>query len=198
MPAMKSVLSAAGLVIGVLVPSLPIFAGDAPAVPKFVEETESAGIDSVFSGEWEYMVGGGVATFDCDDDGFADMLLSGGAAPAKFYRNASARAGALKFESEASGLELDAVAGAYPLDVDGDGTTDLALLRVGENVLMRGLGECRFERANERWGFEGGDDWSTSFAATWERVRPRLGELREPFDEHAACPHGWVGDFDEF
>ena len=43
------------------------------------------------------------------------------------------------------------VTGAYPLDIDGDGIVDLAVLRNGENVLLRGLGGCRFERANERW-----------------------------------------------
>ena len=48
------------------------------AVPSFVEETASAGIDSVYAGDWEYMVGGGVATFDCNGDGFDDMLLAGG------------------------------------------------------------------------------------------------------------------------
>jgi enediyne biosynthesis protein E4 len=35
-------------------------------------------------------------------------------------------------------------------------------------MVMRGLGDCRFERANEAWGFDGGDAWSTAFAATWE------------------------------
>jgi hypothetical protein len=55
------------------------------------------------------------------------------------------------------------------LDIDGDGITDLVLLRVGEIVLMRGLGDCKFERANEKWGFNGGDAWWTSFSATWER-----------------------------
>ncbi|WP_331738933.1 hypothetical protein OG242_32315 (plasmid) [Streptomyces sp. NBC_00727] len=34
--------------------------------------------------------------------------------------------------------------------------------------------------------------------ATWERVRPRLDELRAPFDEHAALPEGWIPDFDAF
>jgi hypothetical protein len=96
------------------------------------------------------------------------MLLAGGAAPAKFYRNASTRGGALRFEEAASGLELDKVTGAYALDVDSDGITDVILLRVGENLAMRGLGGCRFERANESWGFEGGDAWSTALAATWE------------------------------
>src|SRR5438034_2251372 len=120
-----------------------------PVVPSFVEETRTAGIDSVYAGGWQYMVGGGVATFDCNGDGFPDMLLAGGERPAKFYRNTSTRGGALHFAAEQSGLELDKVTGAWPLDIDGDGLTDIVLLRVGETVLMRGLGACRFERANE-------------------------------------------------
>jgi hypothetical protein len=138
-------------------------------VPKFVEETAGSGVDTAFAGEWEYMVGGGVATFDCDEDGYPDMLLPGGADPARFYRNVSARGGPLRFQAQESGLELDAVAGSYPMDVDSDGRLDLILLRVGENVVMRGLGGCRFERANELWGFDGGDAWSTALAAVWER-----------------------------
>ena len=35
-------------------------------------------------------------------------------------------------------------------------------------------------------------------AAVWEDVRPRLDGLRGAFDEHAAAPGRWVGDFDEF
>jgi hypothetical protein len=61
------------------------------------------------------------------------------------------------------------VTGAYPLDIDDDGLMDLAVLRVGENVLFKGTGNCRFERANEKWGFDGHDAWSTAFSATWEQ-----------------------------
>ena len=148
---------------------IPAFAGDETLiVPQFAEETTSAGIDTAYSGEWEFMVGGGVATFDCDADGFSDMLIAGGSSAAGFYRNASERGGALRFEKAVSGLEAENVTGAYPLDVDSDGITDIVLLRVGENLVMRGLGECRFERANEIWGFDGGDAWSTALAATWE------------------------------
>ena len=152
-------------------PSLPAIAEDAapmPPIPTFTAET-GAGIDSVYAGDWQYMVGGGAATFDCNDDGYADLFLAGGEGKAKFYRNASTRGGALKFEEQTSGLELDATTGAYPLDVDSDGITDVIVLRVGENVAMRGLGGCKFERANEAWGFDGGDAWSTALAATWER-----------------------------
>lgn len=148
---------------------IPAVAQAAPVTPRFVEETASSGIESTFTGEWEYMVGGGVAVFDCNGDGYEDMLLAGGTSPAKFYRNESKDGAEMKFAAAQSGLELDKVAGAYPLDVDSDNITDIVLLRVGENVVMRGLGECRFERANEAWGFNGGNAWSTAFAATWEK-----------------------------
>lgn len=141
---------------------------DAPAIPTFTEEGAAAGITSTYAGDWQYMVGGGVATFDCNSDGRADMLLAGGADKATFYLNNSAIGGALKFLPEISGLEMDAVLGTYPIDIDSDGIIDLVLLRSGENVLMRGLGDCKFARANEDWSFSGGNAWSTAFAATWE------------------------------
>ena len=89
--------------------------------------------------------------------------------PAALYLNRSPVGGALRFERQADpATDLEAVTGAYPLDLDSDGTIDLAVLRIGENVLLRGLGDCRFERANEALGFDGGEAWTTAFAATWE------------------------------
>jgi hypothetical protein len=173
--------------------------GSAPVIPSFAEETASAGVDSVFQGEWEYMVGGGATTFDCDDNGFPDLLLAGGIAPARFYRNASVAGGPLKFEAEASGLEMNAVAGAYPLDVDSDGIMDIVLLRVGENVVMRGRSGCKFERANEAWGFSGGDLWWTSFAATWEKGAgwPTVAvgsyiDRKEEISPWGSCTDNWL------
>lgn len=136
-----------------------------PVPARFVEEI---GVESVYQGDWEHMVGGGVAAFDCSGDGFPDLAFAGGSDPASLWLNESAQGGELAFARVASGIELADVTGAYPLDVDGDGVTDLAVLRLGESVLMRGLGNCRFERANEAWGFDGGDAWATAFSATWE------------------------------
>jgi hypothetical protein len=141
----------------------------AQQVPSFVDETATSGLTTSFEGDWHYMVGGGVATFDCNADGYADILLPGGEARAQLYVNTSTRGGPLTFEAKASELELDSVTGAYPVDVDSDGITDLLVIRVGENVAMRGLGDCRFENANEAWNFDGGDAWSAALAATWER-----------------------------
>ncbi len=140
-----------------------------PAVPKFADETRTSGIDSVYAGDWQYMVGGGAAVFDCNGDGFEDLFLAGGEKPANFYINKSTRGGALKFEKAQSGLELDAATGAYPLDIDSDGNMDVVVLRVGESVVMKGEGSCRFTRANEAWGFDGGDQWATAFSAMWEK-----------------------------
>ncbi|MBC2869616.1 hypothetical protein [Streptomyces mexicanus] len=35
-------------------------------------------------------------------------------------------------------------------------------------------------------------------SATWERLRPRIEAMREPFTRHAGAPGGWICDFDEF
>lgn len=137
--------------------------------PRFVEEAAAAGISHVYDGDFTYFVGGGVAAFDCDDDGRPDLYLAGGTEPAALYRNESAVGGPLRFASVPDpATDLTGVLGAYPIDVDGDGSIDLAVLRLGENVLLRGLGGCRFERANEAWGFDGGDAWTAAFSATWE------------------------------
>ncbi len=140
--------------------------GDAP---RFVDDTTASGIDHSYDGAYEHFVGGGVAAFDCDDNGLADLYFAGGTEPAALYRNQSEVGGALRFEPVASPVtDLTAVTGAYPLDVDSDGLTDLAVLRRGANVVLRGLGDCGFEDATEQLGLDGGDEWTTAFSATWE------------------------------
>jgi enediyne biosynthesis protein E4 len=101
-----------------------------PVIPKFLEETESSGLSSRYEGDYEFMVGGGVATFDCNSDDLPEVFLSGGTNKSVLYKNSSEIGGALKFSALQSGLELESVTGAYPLDVDSDGITDLMVLRV--------------------------------------------------------------------
>ena len=138
--------------------------------PHFVDETATAGIDHSYSGGSGYFVGGGVAAFDCNDDGRDELFFAGGSESAALYRNESPIGGALRFVRVASPItDLTAVTGAYPLDVDGDGHEDLVVLRRGGgNVVLRGLGDCRFEKANDSLGLAGGTDWTVGFSATWE------------------------------
>ena len=143
---------------------------DAPITPLFVDETRAAGIDHAYDGEYPFFVGGGVATFDCNDDAKPELYFAGGVNPAALYVNESAVGGALSFAKKTSAAtDLLLVTGAYPLDFDNDGVLDLAVLRRGPNVMLRGLGNCEFAEATEALGIDAGDDWTVSFAATWER-----------------------------
>ena len=137
--------------------------------PRFADETALAGVEHSYSGDFPYSVGGGVAVLDCNADGRPDLYFAGGATPAALDRNESEVGGPLRFSRVADPVtDLSGVTGAYPIDVDGDGNVDLVVLRNGENVALRGVGGCRFERANEVWGLDGGHAVTTAFSATWE------------------------------
>jgi hypothetical protein len=162
--------------------------------PRFVDETASAGIDHVYGGGFEHAVGGGVAVFDCSGDGKPDLYLAGGGDAAALYRNDSPVGGALRFTRLRDGAtDLNTVNGAYPIDIDSDGITDIVVLRNGENVILRGLGGCRFERANERWGLNLTPSATKAFSATWEAAAtlPTLafGNYVDPAsnDPHHLC-----------
>ncbi len=163
-----AVLLGAAVVGGGLAGGFGMIPPTGPRVPTFVDAAATAGIDHTYVGDEDVGVGGGLAVFDCDGDGRPELYLAGGVAEAALYRNMSGRDG-LRFERLPDpATDLTRVTGAYPLDIDGDGITDLAVLRDGENVLLRGLGGCRFERANERWDLDGGRAPTMAFSATWE------------------------------
>jgi enediyne biosynthesis protein E4 len=137
--------------------------------PLYVDETGASGVSQRYDGPDTYQVGGGVAVFDCNGDRLPDVYLAGGEGPASLFRNRSIVGGALRFERIASPTtDLAKVNGAYPIDIDGDGEADLAILRNGENVLLRGRGDCSFEAASTTLGFAGIDGQTTAFTATWE------------------------------
>ena len=151
----------------ILLCAWPALAG-AESAPSFVPRPDALPVEHVYSGGWEHFVGGGVAVFDCNGDDRPDIAAAGGTEPARLFVNATASPGApIRFDASAL-PELDGTTGIYPLDIDGDGALDLAVLRVGANRLLQGDGTCGFTDATARWGFEGGDAWSTAFSATWE------------------------------
>ena len=111
---------------------------------------------TAYDGAWEFFVGGGTAIFDCNGDRRPDLFIAGGKNRAQLFENQSPTAGALKFNSVGSGLsdkQAGNVLGAYPLDFNNDDILDLVLLRLGENLLLEGKGDCKFEVANRALGF---------------------------------------------
>ncbi len=141
--------------------------GPAASGPRFVDRAGALPVRPVYQGGWEHFVGGGVAILDCNDDGRPDLFVAGGTAPGTLLVNTGPKGGDITFMQGAV-PEIRDMTGAYPLDVDGDGMLDLAVLRVGANMLLKGDGDCRFHDATQAWGFRGADRWTTAFAATWE------------------------------
>ena len=139
----------------------------ASAEPRFVDDRAGLPHPHSYSGGWEHFVGGGAAVFDCNADARPDLFVAGGEGPASLFVNRSEQGGAISFDA-GSVETLTRVTGAYPLDVDSDGQMDLAILRVGDNRLWRGLGGCRFVDATRDWGLPSDDRWTTAFTATWE------------------------------
>ncbi|SPF80636.1 CRTAC1 family protein [Pseudoprimorskyibacter insulae] len=145
---------------GVLVLGAPAQAADPVFAPRPVTEHR-------YDGGWEHFVGGGVAAFDCNGDELPELYAAGGSNPAELFLNQSGEGGLTFAPSTPDALSLTGVTGAYPIDIDGDSVLDLAILRVGPDVLMRGLGDCQFAPF-DGLSFETGDHWSTAFSATWE------------------------------
>ncbi len=106
--------------------------------PHFVDETTASGLAHVYDGDATFAVGGGIAVLDCNGDGKPDLYIAGGSGPAALYRNDSPVGGALKFTRLADPqTDLTGVNGAYPIDIDGDGRVDLAVLRNGDGPVAR-------------------------------------------------------------
>ncbi|WP_171123351.1 MULTISPECIES: CRTAC1 family protein [unclassified Ruegeria] len=145
-----------------------------------------------YDGGWEHFVGGGVAVFDCDGDGLPELFAAGGTNPAQLFRNTSLDSVSFRADTPKQ-LSLTSVTGAYPLDVDNDGVLDLAVLRVGPDLLLKGESDCNF-RPFDTLGFQSVDHWTTGFSATWEvdQTLPTLAfgtyvDLRNPDGPFEAC-----------
>jgi hypothetical protein len=174
----------------VLLSVLPALVAADPAPPAFQPVKVAP---HVYDGGWEHFVGGGVAAFDCNGDLLPELYAAGGSNPATLYRNRSSAGLAFVAETPEV-LALTGATGAYPLDIDGDDRLDLAVLRVGDDRLFRGLGDCRFEPFGPELGFASQDHWSTAFSATWEagQTLPTLAigtyvDRRDPDGPFGTC-----------
>lgn len=132
-----------------------------PAEPVFEDMSAHLPPHS-YVGGWEHFVGGGVAVFDCNDDGLPDIFAAGGTMPPLLLENT----GEFTFR-QGDLFAVTGVTGGYPLDVDNDGIMDLFVLRVGVNLMLRGTGACQFEDATALWGLPPHDAWTTAFSAWW-------------------------------
>ena len=135
----------------------------AAPTPRFVDEASSAGLTHRYAGDTDYFVGGGVAAFDCDADGLPGPVSRRrrGTGGAVSQRQPGRRGAPVRARSQTRRPTSTAVTGAYPLDIDGDGITDLVVLRRRrERRSCAGSATAGSSAPNERWAFDGGDGWT--------------------------------------
>jgi hypothetical protein len=124
----------------------------------------------------ETMAGGGIAFFDCDNDGKLDIVvvndstieqyLKGGDLMVTLYHQ-DADSPVLHFTdvTKSSGLTAKGWGmGIAVGDFDNDGLPDLYVTGYDHNVLYRNLGNCKFEDVTEKAGVRGG---GFSTGAAW-------------------------------
>jgi hypothetical protein len=131
------------------------------ASPQFENLSENLP-QHIYSGEWNHFVGGGVAVFDCNNDSLPDIFAAGGSSPSKLFINES------EFKFKQKNIpKITQTTGAYPLDINADGYTDLFLLQIGQNILFKGGPDCSFTDATDEFKIPKSSQWSTSFSAWW-------------------------------
>ena len=168
---MRVVLIAIGMLLSVSEP-----ASNSPPM-HFHDIAPHAGVTTVphFSAEKRYLVetvGGGVALFDCDNDGKLDIVVAGDSTIDRYLQDGDPlvtlyrQDGDLHFTdiTQTAGLTVRGWGmGVAAGDYDNDGLPDLYVTGYGHNVLYRNLGGCKFEDVTER-AHVGGSGFSVSAA----------------------------------
>lgn len=154
--------------------------GGAPPAVRFEDRASLSGLGFQYEPgkarrrDLPETMGGGLAVFDFDRDGWMDLYATqGGRFPPpegvpcadRLFRNRGD--GTFEDVSERSGIA--GFAGGYGMgvaigDIDNDGYQDIFVTRWNAYALYRNRGDGTFEDATERMGLTGARDWPSSAA----------------------------------
>ncbi|NOT47277.1 MAG: CRTAC1 family protein [Acidobacteria bacterium] len=160
--------------ISILIMLSCLTAASQKPVISFKDVSRESGIDAshISASDNRYIVesmSGGVAVFDCDKDGFLDVVIANGSTVENFkkggdpfltlYRQIDgARTKTPKFENVTAAANLTRKGwgmGVTAVDYDGDSNVDLFTTGFNGNAVYRGKGACKFEDVTENSGLKG-------------------------------------------
>ena len=149
-----------------------------PAPVRFRDIAARSGLTTVphSSAQKRYLVemmGGGIALFDCDNDGKLDILVVNDSTVDRYLQGGDLMVTLYHQDADLHFTDITARAGLTTLgwgmgiaigDFDNDGSPDIYVTGYGHNVLYRNLGGCKFQDVTERAHVQGG---GFSVGAAW-------------------------------
>src|SRR5712664_2278271 len=153
------------------------------AVPQFEDVSRQAGlvVSHISTAEQHYIIesmSGGIALFDCDDDGKLDIAMVNGSTVAHYRDGGDPlitlyhQDENLKFSNitQSAGLTRKGWGmGIAVADFDNDGKLDMFVTGYGGSALYRGLGNCKFEDVTDKAGVLGSGYMTGAAWADYDR-----------------------------
>lgn len=162
------------------------FAQTSPIKFKDISAESGLNVSHISSAENRYIIesmSGGVAVFDCDEDGFLDIATVNGSSVENFkkggdlfislYRQIDGNTTITpKFENITVAANLTRKGwgmGVTAVDFDSDGLLDLFVTGFNGNAAYRGKGGCKFEDLTEKAGLKGNGFMTGAAWADYDR-----------------------------
>ena len=152
-------------------------------VPQFEDISRQAGLTAshISTPEQHYIIesmSGGIALFDCDDDGKLDIAMVNGSTVDRYRAGSDPLVTVYHQDADLKFTDITQQAGLTRkgwgmgiavADFDNDGKLDMFVTGFGGSALYRGLGNCKFEDVTAKAGVRGSGFMTGAAWADYDR-----------------------------